>query len=66
MKFGDILKELRQEKNLTHKQLAETTGIGKSTIGSWERGEKQPTLEALKTLAKFFGVTIDYLAGMEK
>ena len=62
---NDILKELRIEKSLTHKQLAEHIGYSKAIIGFWENGEKQPTAEAIIALAKFFKVPSDYLLGLE-
>ena len=65
MKFPEILKELRKEKNLTHKKLAEEIGYSKAIIGFWEKGEKQPTAEAIISLAVFFNVSTDYLLGLE-
>jgi transcriptional regulator with XRE-family HTH domain len=65
MEFHNILKYLRKEKGLTQKQLSENIGFSRSVIGYWENGQKQPTLDALKALVKFFGVTMDYLTGLE-
>ena len=65
MKFAEILKELRKEKKLTHKQLAEKIGYSKAIIGFWESGARQPTAEAIIILANFFNVSTDYLLGLE-
>ena len=65
MEFHERLKELRQERNLTHEGLAKEIGFSKSIIGYWENGKKQPTLSALLALARFFEVTLDFLAGIE-
>ena len=62
--FGEVLKELRLEKKLSQKELAKQIGVGKSIISSWELGQNQPTLPNLVAIAKFFGVSIDYLAGL--
>ena len=64
--FGNILKELRLEKNMSQTELAKQIGVGKSIISLWEKDECEPTLSKLIALAEFFGVTIDYLAGIER
>ena len=64
--FGERLKELRKEKNIGQIQLAKEIGVGKSIISLWEKDICEPTLSKLIALAEFFGVTIDYLAGIEK
>lgn len=63
--FGERLLELRQEKGIGQVQLAREIDVGKSIISYWERGEVEPTLSKLVAIAKYFGVTIDYLAGLE-
>ena len=45
--------------------LANAIGVGKSVISLWETDKCEPTLGNLIRLATFFGVTIDYLAGLE-
>lgn len=64
--FGERLRYLRQERNLGQIQLAKELEVGKSIISSWELGICEPTLSRLIAIAKFFGVTIDYLAGLEE
>ena len=63
--FGERLRYLRQERNLGQIQLAKELDVGKSIISLWECGECEPTLSKLVSIAKFFGVSIDYLAGLE-
>lgn len=62
--FGQRIKELRQEKGLTQKQLAELLFTTQSTIGKYEREELQPNIEALKKLCKVFEVSSDYILGL--
>lgn len=62
-KFTERLKELRQEKGLSQEQLAKATGFSNSAISYWETGERIPNALAIITLAKFFGVSTDYLLG---
>ena len=63
--FSERLKELRQDKNISQVELAKKIGVGKSIISKWEKGECDITLSKAKVLAIFFGVSIDYLAGLE-
>lgn len=59
--FGDRLKELRKERNLTQEEIGELCAVGKTTISNWENNITQPPFEIVKKLAHYFGVTIDYL-----
>ena len=62
--FGERLKELRMERGLGQVALAKELGVGKSVISLWEKGQCEPTLSNLIKIATFFGVSIDYLAGL--
>ena len=63
--FGTRLRNLRNEKNISQSKLAIELNVGKSIISLWELDECEPTISKLISIAKFFGVTIDYLAGLE-
>ena len=63
-KFAERLKELRTEKNLTQMQLSKETGLSAGAIGFWETAKRIPNAMAIIALAKFFGVTTDYLLGV--
>ncbi len=65
MEFKDILRELREEKGLTQAQLAKQLHFSLSIVNKWENGKKNPSVEAIKLLAKFFNVTTDYILGMD-
>lgn len=65
MEFKDILRELREEKGLTQAQLAEQLHFSLSIVNKWENGKKNPSVEAVKILAKFFNVTTDYILDMD-
>ena len=60
-----ILRELREEANLTQKQLAEKIGNMQRNISNWEQGVSQPDLPTLIVLADFFKVSLDELCGRE-
>lgn len=56
------LKHLRTDRHLKLEELAEATGISKSALGSYENDEyKEINHGSLVTLAKFYGVSTDYL-----
>lgn len=57
------LRELRQEKRLTLRELSEQVNISYSNIAMIERGERNYTSDTLKTFASFFNVSTDYLLG---
>lgn len=66
MEIGKVIKELREEKNLTQQQLASALNVDKSTIAKYETGDRLPNIEMSVKLALFFNVTTDYLFGIEK
>ncbi|MFB5189036.1 helix-turn-helix domain-containing protein [Alicyclobacillus fastidiosus] len=59
--FGVRLRQLRTKASLTQEELGKQFKISPSTIGMYERDEREPSLELLQRLAEFFEVTIDYL-----
>ncbi|MCH5165278.1 MAG: helix-turn-helix transcriptional regulator [Clostridiales bacterium] len=63
--FGERLRALRQSRNLGQIELAKQLDVGKSIISLWEQDKCEPTLSKLIAISAFFGVTIDYLAGLE-
>ncbi len=63
-KFSERLKELRNEKGLSIRQLAKATNISNASISRWENGIQDITSVYIIILCKFFGVTTDYFLGM--
>ncbi|HDR4881571.1 helix-turn-helix domain-containing protein [Bacillus cereus] len=61
--FGNILRDLRKEKKITQKELALTLKLSESTIGMYERNERQPDYDTLNNIASYFEVTTDFLLG---
>lgn len=59
------LRELRLELGLTQKELAKQIGSTDKNIWAYEKGNIKPPIETLIAYAKFFGVTVDYLLGLE-
>ncbi len=63
MEFQKRLKNLRKEKGLTQQELASSTNIARSSLSSYENGERIPDDINLKKLCNFFNVSTDYLLG---
>jgi Plasmid maintenance system antidote protein len=61
MNFGDALRILLEERNITQKRLATDLNIAPSTIGGYVQNSSEPDFETLKRLATYFEVSIDYL-----
>lgn len=62
--FSKKLKELRLEKELSQRELAEILKTNNSSVCDWERERSQPDLETLVDIAKYFNVSTDYLLGL--
>ena len=63
--LADRLKELRTEKDITQVELAEKSGVPRGTLSQWEAGRKIGNVNKLIALAQYFGVSVDYLIGIE-
>lgn len=55
--------ELRKSKNLLQREVAFACGLTTAAYGSYEKGDREPTLETLGKLADFFEVSVDELLG---
>lgn len=64
--FGDRLKELRKNKNMTQEDVSSVCGVAKQTISNWESNITQPPFEIVTKLAQYFNVTTDYLLGFNQ
>ena len=61
MKFGEILKELLEQHNLSQKQLAESLAMSPSALSNYIQGIREPDYNTLIRIAKYFDVTTDFL-----
>lgn len=66
VEFGERLRTLRKQRNLTQKQLAELVGVQNSIISFYEVGDRMPSPEMLVKLAAALRVSADYLLGIQK
>ena len=63
--FGTRLKELRTEKHLSQQQLSQIFSVDRRTISNWENSLREPSLQTVVDIAKYFEVSADYLLGLE-
>lgn len=61
MDLGKKIMTMRNEKNLSQKQLAEKLNVTRQTISNWENGKFYPDIDSLVNLSKFFNVSLDVL-----
>ena len=63
MNLGERLKELRVEKGISQKNLAEIFNIARSTLSQYESNQRTPSDEIKVKLSEYFNVSLDYLLG---
>ena len=63
--FAERLKDLRMEKNLSTVALGKELNVSNSTVCRWEKREIVPSITHLYKIAIFFGISADYLIGLE-
>lgn len=66
VEFGDRLRQLRKERNLTQKELVNLIGVKNSVISFYEVGDRTPSLEVLIKLSKALHISTDKLLGIDK
>ena len=59
------LKELREENNVSQKEIADFLNIKQNTYSQYETGKRQLPIDVLIKLAKFYKTTTDYILGIE-
>ena len=61
----DRIRELRKQRGLSQAELGKILNIAQNTLSAYERGSRDPDTETLSQIAKYFGVSIDYLIGRD-
>lgn len=64
--FAKRLKQKRIEKQISLRELALKTGLSPTTISSYEKGDKSPSLNNVILIAKYLDFSIDWLCGIEE
>lgn len=63
MNLGCRIKQLRLEKNISQKDLAEHFNIARSTLSQYESNQRTPSDEMKLKISEYFNVSIDFLLG---
>lgn len=63
--IGERIKELRMEKNMSQVRLGVELSVSQEAVSSYETNKTVPTLEVLVMIAKIFGVSVDYILGID-
>ena len=66
MEFHEKLQELRKQKGLTQEELAQALYVSRTAVSKWELGKGYPSIDSLKAIAKFFGVSLDALLSSQQ
>lgn len=61
MEVGHIIANLRQERKISQKKLAEEINVSRTVIGLWETDNRTPSYENICTLADYFCISTDIL-----
>lgn len=63
MNFGNNLKKIRQEKEMTQEELAKKINTSRSNIANYENDKNMPSIEILNNLSEALNCSTDYLLG---
>lgn len=61
METGAKLKKAREKQNISQKSAADSVGVSRQTLSSWENGKTYPDIESLINLSELYGVSLDEL-----
>ena len=63
MKYNEVFLGLREKNNLSQQQVAEKLNMSQRAYAHYEKGEHEPSIEALVTLSNLYNVSVDVLVG---
>ncbi len=62
---AERIKTLRTERNIGQNLLAREIDVSNASISYWENAKQEPSAQAIYKLAQYFGVSADYILGIE-
>ena len=65
LNIGTSIRRLRQEKNVTQEELAGAIGVTAQAVSRWEREEGYPDITLMPRIARYFGVSLDAVYGLD-
>ena len=66
MQWNEVIKALREDHDLTQKELGKVFNVNQITISQYERGVRQINPSLIIAYAKYFNVSTDYILGLTK
>lgn len=64
--YPEILRELREDNDLTQKQIADILGTTQQVYSRYEKGINEVPIRHIITLCRFYNVSADYILGLER
>ena len=64
--YVQIMRELREDNDLTQQEVADYLGTSQTMYARYERGANELPIHHLITLSRYYGVSTDYLLGLSK
>ncbi len=64
MEYNEIIKSLREDKDLNQSQLSKIFNISQQTLSQYETKRRTLPIEILKKYAEYFNVSTDYILGL--
>ncbi len=61
MSFGENLKNIRKQRNITQEELAENLNVSRQAVSKWESDNGYPETEKLLAISKILNISLDYL-----
>ena len=66
MELNEKLQQLRKQKGLTQEELANALYVSRTAVSKWESGRGYPSIDSLKSISDYFGITLDDLLSADK
>ncbi|MEE3428516.1 MAG: helix-turn-helix transcriptional regulator [Ruminococcus sp.] len=64
--YSEIIRELREDRDLTQTQIAEVLGTTQQVYSRYEKGENEIPVRHIITLCKFYNISADYILGLKE
>ena len=65
LNISGAIRRLRKERNVTQEELANAVGVTAQAVSKWERNEGYPDVTMLPKIARYFGVSLDAVYGLD-
>ena len=62
--FSERLTQLREDRGLKRQEVADALEISRASLEYYEKGQRKPDIEVTARIAKYYGVSTDYLVGV--